>query len=181
MKVKSEVRHAAIAVKLLVLDVDGVLTDGSIIIGNTGELYKRFNVKDGLGIKLLQEVGIQVAICTGRISQIVNVRAEELGIDLVLQGEKDKKEGLAKICIDLGLKAKEVAYMGDDLSDLALFSEVGIAAVPKDASSEVKEKANWVSKHKGGQGAVREFAEFILKEKGLFREAVRKRFSNTEI
>lgn len=181
MKNKSEVKQAAKAIKLVVLDVDGVLTDGSIIIGNDGELYKRFNVKDGLGVKLLQEVGIEVAICTGRTSKIVEVRAQELGISLALQGERNKKQALAKICIELGLKAEDVAYMGDDLPDISLFPEVGLSAAPKDAYSLVKKKADWVSKFKGGQGAVREFAEFILHQQSKFKEAVAKRFVETDM
>ncbi len=181
MKTKAalkQAKQAASHIKLVVLDVDGVLTDGSIIIGNDGELYKRFNVKDGLGIKLLQDAGISVAICTGRTSEIVEVRAEELGISLVMQGERNKKEALAKICIELGLTAKDVAYMGDDLPDVGLFEVVALSAAPSDASPIAKKKALWISQCKGGQGAVREFAEFILKEKGQLKNIIRSRFGD---
>ena len=108
-------------VKLVCLDVDGVLTDGSIIISGQGELFKQFYVRDGLGIKFLQDCGIQVAICTGRQSDIVIERAKELGITLLMQGQKDKREGLAEICRKAGVSPEETAYMGDDIPDLCLF------------------------------------------------------------
>ena len=145
-------------IKLVCLDVDGVLTDGSIIISGQGELFKQFYVRDGLGIKFLQDCGIQVAICTGRQSDIVIERAKELGITLLMQGQKDKREGLAEICRKAG----------------------ALSCAPSDASVVALKKARWVSRFPGGHGAVRELAEFILKSQGRFEEAVMKRF-NTEL
>ena len=158
-------------IKLVCLDVDGVLTDGSIIISGQGELFKQFYVRDGLGIKFLQDCGIQVAICTGRQSDIVIERAKELGITLLMQGQKDKREGLAEICRQAGVSPEETAYMGDDIPD---------SCAPSDASVVALKKACWVSRFPGGHGAVRELAEFILKSQGRFEEAVMKRF-NTEL
>ncbi len=163
-------------IKLVVLDVDGVLSDGTINIGNQGECFKSFYVRDGLGIKLLQDMGIEVAICTGRTSLIVAERAKELGITRVMQGEKDKRVGFAKICEEVGVEPECVAYMGDDLPDLCLFPLVGLAAAPADAQPVVLQKAAWISKASGGRGAVRELAEFILKAQGKFEIAVKKRF-----
>ncbi len=174
------VKKLAKNIKLLVLDVDGVLTDGTINIGNDGEIFKSFNVRDGLGIKLLQDAGIQVAICTGRTSQIVAKRAEELGITQVMQGQKDKREGLSDICSALGITLQETAYMGDDIPDLCLFDFVGLSAAPADANPLAVEEAKWVSSRKGGKGAVRELAEYILKAQGKFKETVKNRF-NIEI
>ena len=167
-------------IKLVCLDVDGVLTDGSIIISGQGELFKQFYVRDGLGIKFLQDCGIQVAICTGRQSDIVIERAKELGITLLMQGQKDKREGLAEICRQAGVSPEETAYMGDDIPDLCLFPLVALSCAPSDASVVALKKACWVSRFPGGHGAVRELAEFILKSQRRFEEAVMKRF-NTEL
>ncbi len=163
-------------IRLVVLDIDGVMTDGSIFINNEGEAFKRFNVKDGLGIKFLQDAGIQVAICTGRCSKIVQERAKELGITLVMQGEKDKREGFARICEQAGCTPEEAAYMGDDYPDLCLFPLVGFSAAPKDASALVLKKVDWVSAHEGGRGAVRELAELILQSQGMLEKVVFARF-----
>lgn len=164
-------------IRLVILDVDGVLTDGSINISGTGEMYKTFFVRDGLGIKFLQDAGIQVAICTGRISKIVEERAKELGITLVMQGEKDKREGFSRICMLAGVTADQVAYMGDDIPDLCLFPLVGFACAPRNASSIVLDKVHWVSSFDGGRGAVREMAELILTTQNKFKDAVKKRFN----
>lgn len=163
-------------IKLVCLDIDGVLTDGSIVISGSGELFKSFYVRDGLGIKFLQDSGIQVAICTGRESDIVTERARELGITLVMQNQKDKREGLAEICRKAGVTPSETAYMGDDIPDLCLFSLVGLACAPADASDLALKRAAWISHFPGGRGAVRELAEFILKSQGVFEQAVLKRF-----
>lgn len=163
-------------IKLVCLDVDGVLTDGSIVISGRGELFKTFYVRDGLGIKFLQDCGIQVAICTGRTSDIVTERAKELGITLLMQGQKDKREGFAEICKSAGVLPEEVAYMGDDIPDLCLFPLVALPCAPADASEPALRRALWVSKAPGGRGAVRELAEFILKAQGKFEYAVMKRF-----
>ncbi len=163
-------------IKLVCLDVDGVLTDGSIIVSGEGELFKRFYVRDGLGIKFLQDAGIQVAICTGRSSQIVETRAAELGINLIMQGQTDKRDGLKTICEKAGVRPEETAYMGDDIPDLCLFSLVALSAAPSDAIPLILEKADWTANARGGNGAVRELAEFILKAQNKFSSVVMKRF-----
>lgn len=163
-------------IRLVCLDVDGVLTDGTIVISADGELFKPFFVRDGLGIKLLQDCGIQVAICTGRSSDIVKERARELGISLVMQGQKDKREGLKEICAKAGVTPAQTAYMGDDVPDLCLFPLVGFSAAPKDASALISGAIMWQSSFEGGKGAVRELAEVILTAQGRLKEAVFKRF-----
>ena len=167
-------------INLVCLVVDGVLTNGSIVISGEGELFKEFYVRDGLGIKFLQDAGIQVAICTGRTSTIVTERAKELGITLLMQGQKDKRDGLADICARAGVKLSETAYMGDDIPDLCLFPLVALSAAPSDAVPMILREADWISAQPGGRGAVRELAEFILEAQDKMEYVVRKRF-NTEI
>jgi 3-deoxy-D-manno-octulosonate 8-phosphate phosphatase (KDO 8-P phosphatase) len=156
----------AAAVRLLALDVDGVMTDGRIYYGNSGEELKAFNIKDGLGIKLLQAAGVKVAIITGRQSEIVSRRARELGIGDVVQGREDKHAALLELCGQHGLTVEECAYMGDDLPDLGAIVAAGLGMTVADASSAIKEAADWRSRYNGGCGAVREACEFILSAKG---------------
>jgi YrbI family 3-deoxy-D-manno-octulosonate 8-phosphate phosphatase len=150
-------------IKLLILDVDGVLTDGRIIMDNRGEEVKSFNVRDGQGLRLLQAAGIEVAIITGRRSGVVEQRARDLGIREVHQGVDDK----AALCMQLirgkGLERQEVCSMGDDLTDIPLFGKVGLGIAVHDAATEVREAAHWVTENRGGRGAVREVCERILK------------------
>ena len=155
-------------IKLLLLDVDGVLTDGRIYVDNNGVESKTFDVKDGHGLKLVQRAGIKVGLITGRQSEVVNYRAKELGIGMVFQGVKNKLEVYAKILADLGLRDEEVAYMGDDLVDLPVLRRVGFSATVQDASEEVKPFVHYISRLKGGRGAVRELCEHILKEDGCW-------------
>ncbi len=158
---------AAGTVQVLALDVDGVLTDGSIYYGNNGEELKAFNIKDGLGIKLLQDAGIQVAIITGRQSEIVARRAAELGISRVIQGREDKLTALNELADQLGIKLSDCAYMGDDLPDLAAIRAAGLGLTVADASAAVAASADWQSSAAGGRGAVREACEMILHARGL--------------
>lgn len=157
---------AAARVKLLVLDVDGVLTDGRLYYGNAGEELKAFNIKDGLGIKLLRDAGVQVAIITGRQSDIVRRRATELGIDQVVQGREDKRVALNELCATLNLDREDCAYMGDDLPDLGAIKAAGLGMTVADACAQVREAAEWCSVYNGGCGAVREACEFILSARG---------------
>ena len=163
-------RDKALPIKLLALDVDGVLTDGRIYYGNNGEELKAFNIKDGLGIKLLQRAGVTVAIITGRESAIVTRRATELGISNVIQGREDKRQALEELCKRLGLSLDECAYMGDDLPDLGAINSVGLGMGVADAAGPVREAAHWCSSLCGGAGAVREACEFILQAKGKLAE-----------
>ncbi|WP_439105720.1 KdsC family phosphatase [Congregibacter sp.] len=153
-------------IKLLALDVDGVLTDGRITYGNDGEELKSFNIKDGLGIKLIQGAGVEVAIITGRRSNIVDRRARELGIETIIQGREDKLSALQELCELRKLSLKECAYMGDDLPDLAAVRAAGIGMTVADASSPLLAAADWRSSRHGGDGAVREACETLLHSRG---------------
>lgn len=157
----------ATAVKLLLLDVDGVLTDGRITYGSSQQELKSFHIHDGLGIKLLQRAGIRVGIVTGRVSPMVERRARELGIDLLLQGREDKWVASQTILDELKLSRSELAYMGDDLPDLAAIRQAGLGIAPANAVPFVRQHADLVTTAGGGGGAVREACEFILAAKGL--------------
>ena len=150
-------------IKLLILDVDGVLTDGRIIFDSNGVESKFFNVKDGHGIKMLQRSGIEVGIISGRESQVVYNRAVELGIGQVYQKSLDKLVPYRQMLEATGLTDEQVAFMGDDVIDIPLLKRVGFAAAPADAVSEVFPFAHFVSKNRGGWGAVREVCDLILK------------------
>jgi YrbI family 3-deoxy-D-manno-octulosonate 8-phosphate phosphatase len=153
-------------IKLLVLDVDGVMTDGSITINKQGDETKTFNVKDGLGLKMLMSSGIEVAILTGRTSLALALRAEELGIEEVYQGVKNKDILLKKLIKIKNLKKEQVCSLGDDLPDLAMFMGSGLSIAVADAVEEVREAADFITKNKGGYGSVREVCELILKCQG---------------
>ena len=153
--------------QLLALDVDGVLSDGRLYYTDQGEEFKSFNIRDGLGIKLLQRAGITVAIITGRTSAMVAKRAAELGIAHVIQGREDKLEALQDLCRNLQIDLSNVAYMGDDLPDRKAIMAVGLGATVADAASDVAAIADWQSKLPGGQGAVRELAETWLRSLNL--------------
>ena len=148
-------------IKLLGLDVDGVLTDGSISYTDAGQEIKTFNAKDGQGIAMLTKLGINVVIITARNSTIVQRRANDLGIQYVYQGVKNKLEKLDELRTMLGINYEEIAYMGDDLPDIPILQQVGIKACPNDAVDEVKKICNFKSKYNGGRGAVRELADLI--------------------
>lgn len=153
---------SAARVRLLVLDVDGVLTDGRLLYGNDGEELKAFNIRDGLGIKLLQRSGIAVAIITGRQSAIVQRRASELGIHWVVQGREDKRQALEELCVDLGMTLNDCAYMGDDLPDVAAIRAAGCGLTVAGACTAAVRSAQWQSRSGGGEGAVREACEALL-------------------
>ena len=162
----SELAAAAREIRLLALDVDGVLTDGTIYYGNGGEELKAFNIKDGLGIKLLQRGGIDVAIITGRDSNIVARRAKELGIEDVIQGREDKLTALQSLCSQRQLTLSQCAYMGDDLPDLAAILAAGLGLTVADATDTVRKAADWVANARGGAGAVREACHLLLQQRG---------------
>lgn len=157
------VRQKALSIKLLALDVDGVLTDGKVWYRSAQEPeIKGFNIKDGLGIKLAQRAGIEVAIITGRESQAVSQRARELGIQLLLQGREDKAIALEELLEQRHLSASQVAYMGDDWPDLAAIRKAGLGACPSDAVDAVREISDWISPQAGGNGAVRSLCDLLL-------------------
>ncbi len=159
-------RDKARQVKIAVFDVDGVMTDGRLYYTSKGDEIKAFNVKDGLGIKLLQRHGIKTAIITGRNSELVNRRARELGFDYLYQGREDKITALKELLKDIGMTLNDVGYMGDDLPDLAAIRHSVFGATVHDATAMVLENADWISSKQGGEGAVREFCEFILDAQG---------------
>ena len=156
-------------IKLLCMDVDGTLTDGRIYVGETGEMFKAFDVKDGYAIcHILPDVNITPIIITGRKSRLLERRCEELGIDFLYQGVMNKAELLGRIASNLGVSLSEVAYIGDDLNDLpcmeAIANKGGTVGCPADACREVLDVADYVSKRLGGQGAVREFIEYLVSQ-----------------
>ena len=161
-------------IKLIILDVDGTLTKGDIIIGSNGEEFKQFNVKDGYMIVNSQKKCNKIfSIITGRKSNIMEIRAKELGIEHLYQGIQDKVEVYEKLKLELNVSDDETAYMGDDLNDLAVLQVVGLAAAPANAVVEVKERVQYICHHAGGQGAVRELLEYILKEQGLWKKIIK--------
>ena len=162
-----------IKIKLLLLDVDGVLTSGDIIYTDEAQETKVFNVKDGLGIRLLKKAGVQVGVVTGRRSAALDRRCRELGIDLVYAGVDKKASILPDILEKTGLSSEEVAFIGDDLPDLPLMKRVGTGVAVADASETVRKCADFVTQCNGGHGAVRELCELILKAKGLWGELIR--------
>lgn len=164
----------AAKISLLIVDVDGVLTDGRIILDGSDGEYKAFHVRDGHGIKMLQREGVQVAIITGRSSAVVERRAGELGIDIVVQGSKDKIKDYDRIIAEHGLPDDEVAYVGDDIVDLPVMRRVGLPVAVADAEDYVKEEAVLVTDRDGGRGAVREVTDMIIKAKGIWDEATKR-------
>lgn len=165
-------RKKAEKIKLLLLDVDGVLTDGGIVIDNRGVETKRFDVHDGQGITLMIRSGIAVGFITSRRSNIVSRRARELGVKLVYQGVQRKLDAYAAILLKTGLTDEQISYVGDDLADLPVLCRVGFAVAVQDSVAEIRHKADFVTQAKGGYGAVREVSELILKAKNSWQNAL---------
>jgi 3-deoxy-D-manno-octulosonate 8-phosphate phosphatase (KDO 8-P phosphatase) len=161
--VKRVTARAAARIRLLVLDVDGVLTDGGLYYGPSGEDIKRFHAQDGLALVEARRAGLALAVVSGRTSASVTRRLAELGITEVHQGVEDKSAVLAALMTRLGLDPAEVAAMGDDLGDLPLMRRAGLALAPLNAVREVRDAAHWVSRRAGGEGAVREAVELLLR------------------
>lgn len=154
------------AIRLLLLDVDGILTDGTIVYTDDGNEIKSFHTRDGLGIRLLQETGVQVGLITARQSKVVSRRAEDLKLSLVYQKVTNKVEVYERLLHEMNLQAHEVAYMGDDWLDLALLTRVGFSATVADAVVEVRNRVHYITRKPGGQGAVRELCDLIMEAKG---------------
>jgi YrbI family 3-deoxy-D-manno-octulosonate 8-phosphate phosphatase len=161
------------AIRLILSDVDGVMTDGAITFDNQGIETKSFHVRDGLGIRLWKRAGHQFGILTGRTSHVVKLRAAELEIDIVRQGFDDKLKAAMQILEDLELEPREACYIGDDLTDLRLMQKVGLAVSISDASGDVKAAAHLVTKAAGGKGAIRELIETLLKSQKRWDELLR--------
>jgi 3-deoxy-D-manno-octulosonate 8-phosphate phosphatase (KDO 8-P phosphatase) len=162
----------AARVKVLILDVDGVLTDGSLTYGPEGEATKTFYVLDGLGIQLLQKTGVQTAIISARNSPIVVKRAADLGITHVFQGQHDKRLAFADLLARTGVSAEECGYIGDDVIDLPLFTRVGFAVTVPSGHPEVQYRAHYVTKNPGGRGAVREVCDMVMRAQGTYEQAL---------
>jgi 3-deoxy-D-manno-octulosonate 8-phosphate phosphatase (KDO 8-P phosphatase) len=153
-------------VRLMVFDVDGVLTDGRLWYGPKGEVMKAFHSLDGHGVKLLQQAGIAAGILSGRSSAAVALRAAELGVAHVLQGIEDKRAAFAALLARLGLEPREAGYMGDDLPDLPVLAHCGFACAPREACAEVLRGAHYVARAPAGGGAAREVCDFLLRSQG---------------
>ena len=164
--------NRAASIRLMIFDVDGILTDGRLYISDQGEAMKAFHVHDGHGLKMLQDAGIRVGILSSRASPIVSRRASELGVELVVQGAHDKGAAFATILKDNSLKPFDAGFMGDDLVDLPVLTRCGFAATVPDAPGIVRERSHYVSSSRGGQGAVREVSEFILRAQGRIEDAI---------
>jgi 3-deoxy-D-manno-octulosonate 8-phosphate phosphatase (KDO 8-P phosphatase) len=156
--------------KLLILDVDGVLTDGKLFFDNEGNEYKSFHARDGHGIKLLRQTGVEVAIISGRKSNSVALRMKSLGIEYVYQGHENKVSAFNEILQKLDLTPDQAAHIGDDLLDLPLMTRVGLSIAVADANFAVIERADWCTQLSGGGGAVREVCDFIMQAQGCFDE-----------
>lgn len=167
------VYQRAAAVCLLILDVDGVLTDGRLYFDAKGEALKVFHVRDGHGIKMAQRAGIEVAFVSGRRSDAAYQRARELGINRFHEGVRDKVAVMQEIMAAMGLEAAQVAVVGDDLVDLPIMAQAGLSVAVADAVPEVTAAAHWVTNNLGGRGAVREVCDLLLKAQGKWAEIVR--------
>jgi len=175
-RVRQGAEGKAARVRLFLVDVDGVLTDGGIVYDGNGVETKRFHVRDGHGIKMMQRAGIEVGVITGRTSEVVRIRAEELGISVVRQGVYDKVSAWREILQEKRLSPEESAYVGDDIVDVPLLRQVGFAAAVTDAEEYVLSEADFISSRRGGHGAVREIIEFVLKSCGAWEKVSAKYF-----
>lgn len=165
-----EYKYVASKIKAIVMDVDGVLTDGSLTFDENGTEYKTFNAKDGQGIVMMNKTGFVTAIITARENGTVRHRFRNLGMSKLFEGSKNKIAALKELMAEFGLNPEEIAYMGDDLPDICVLKVVGFPCCPHDAVDEVKRYAKFVSSKNGGRGAVREMCDFILKATGKYEE-----------
>lgn len=161
-------------IRLIVLDVDGVLTDGTLYYGPEGEAMKGFSARDGMGISLARLGGLKTAVLTGRRSPMVERRTAELHMDYVLQGVGDKLPRLQQLCQETGFSLSDIAYMGDDLNDVEVIRQAGLGAAPADGCQEARQAAAFIASCGGGRGAVRELVEYILKEQGRWQGLLQK-------
>ena len=159
-------------IELVILDVDGVMTDGSLFMGDDGQEYKAFNSLDGHGLRMLQDSGTTVAIITGRKSKVVNHRMNDLGITTIYQGYRDKTPAYEALLKDTKLEHHQIAYVGDDVVDLPVMSRVGFSIAVQNAHPFVKKHADWVTEASGGRGAVREICEMFLSSRNLLDETL---------
>lgn len=164
----------AAKIKMLIFDVDGVLTDGSLFYGDDGQEYKAFNSRDGHGMVMLQHTGVQIGIITGRTSEVVRLRMAGLGIEHLYQGQKDKLPAYEALKVKLGLTDSQIAYVGDDVVDLPVMLRVGLAIGVADAHPLVKARAHWCTSQPGGRGAAREVCELIMQAQGTLEPQLKR-------
>ena len=167
-----QVLEKAKKLKLLILDVDGVLTDGRLFFDTEGNEYKSFHARDGHGIKLLRQTGVEVAVISGRKSKSVALRMKNLGIEYVYQGHENKIAAFNELLEKTGISPEQAAHVGDDLLDLPIMIRVGLAIAVNDANFAVKQHENWCTDLPGGQGAVREVCDFIMQAQGHFDDVL---------
>ena len=153
-------------IELVIFDVDGVLTDGSLFLGDDGQEYKAFNSRDGHGMVMLMETGVKIAIITGRTSNVVRLRMESLGIEYLFQGHRDKLPPYEELKQELGVADERIAYVGDDVVDLPVMGRVGLAIAVQDAHRLVRQHAHWQTPNCGGRGAARDVCELIMEAQG---------------
>jgi 3-deoxy-D-manno-octulosonate 8-phosphate phosphatase (KDO 8-P phosphatase) len=170
---ETAIHERAVRIKLLLMDCDGVLTDGRIWVLENGEDQKAFHTRDGLGIDLLHRAGLKSGIISGRTSSALERRAQSLGVSYLWQGRDDKRQAFADTLVQAQVTNEEVAFIGDDLTDLPLMGQSGLAVAVADAVAEVRERAHYVTKANGGNGAVREVVELILKAQGRWDDLVK--------
>lgn len=167
-----DILEKAKQIKLVVFDVDGVLTDGALFLGDDGQEYKAFHSRDGHGMKMLQATGVEIGIITGRTSRVVELRMESLGIRHVYQGQLDKRPAYDRLKQELGLSDSQIAYVGDDVVDLPLLTRAGLAVAVQDAHPLVKQHAHWQTPSAGGRGAARDVCELVMEAQGQLQPAL---------
>jgi 3-deoxy-D-manno-octulosonate 8-phosphate phosphatase (KDO 8-P phosphatase) len=167
-----DIHEKAKAVKLVIFDVDGVLTDGGLFLGDDGQEYKAFHSRDGHGMKMLQFTGVVIGIITGRTSEVVRLRMESLGIEYVYQGKQEKLPAYEELRDKLGLADEQIAYVGDDVVDLPIMRRVGLSIAVQDAHPFVLQHAHWQTPHAGGRGAARDVCEMIMQAQGTLQSSL---------
>jgi len=167
-----DIQERAKRIKLVIFDVDGVLTDGSLFLGDDGQEYKAFNSKDGHGMVMLQQHDVKIGIITGRTSEVVRKRMASLGIEHVFQGIKNKLPAYQQLRDSLNLQDEEIAYVGDDVVDLPVMTQVGLAIAVQDAHAFTRKHAHWTTPSGGGRGAAREVCELIMDARGQLQQAL---------
>ncbi len=169
-----DILEKASKIKVVIFDVDGVLTDGRLYVTEDGKEIKSFHSRDGHGMKMLQSNGVQIGIITGRTSSIVSHRMVELGVEHVYQGKRDKVPAYLELMAKLGFAAEEAAYVGDDVVDLPVMRRVGLAIATQDAHPFVKQHAHWQTPNRGGHGAARDVCELIMEGHGVLQDTLAK-------
>ncbi len=172
MKHLQDILERAARTRLVIFDVDGVLTDGSLFLGDDGQEYKAFNSRDGHGIAMLRRTPVQIAIITGRRSRVVEHRMADLGVQHVYQGRRDKLPAFREVLETLGVGSEQTAYVGDDVVDLPVMVRVGLAVAVQDAHPLVKRHAHWITASPGGRGAAREVCELLMEGHGVLEETL---------